>query len=111
MTYNLIIFENKYPSEYLNISTERELFEKLWDWTYIDDLWYFIEEENPNKEYLNDFIENTFIDDNIFHKYEDDDTNCYVFEVNNLGRTRTYLWDHSLIDFIYEKISEKYERI
>ena len=46
MTYNLIIFENKYPSEYLNISTERELFEKLWDWTYIDDLWYFIEEEN-----------------------------------------------------------------
>ena len=86
MTYNLVIIETKCPEAYLNL-TEEEFFEKLWIWTYVDDLWDFIEEENPGSEYLNEFIYR-FIDENMFHGYEDDDTDCYAFVAYDNG---TYL--------------------
>ena len=111
MSYNFVITENKVQNEYLNIKTEEEFFEELWKWTYVDDLWDFILEEKPNKEYLLHYICNTFIDENIFHYYEEDELDCFVFIVHDNGRVSIYNWDKFLEDFILNKIKEKYGKI
>lgn len=111
MTYNFIIIEAKQCSEYLNITSEKEFFEKLWLWTYKDDLWYFIYDENPNKEYLENYLCNSFIDENIFHNLYEDETHCYTFTVDDNGKVKTYNWNQSLLDFIYNKVKEKYGKV
>lgn len=106
MTYNFVIIVGKYhPEACLNLTKEK-FFEELWRWPYVDELWDFIDLESPDKEYLEDYIYNTFIDENIFHKYEDDDANCYAFTVSDDGKTKTYNWDQSLVDFVYDKIKD-----
>ena len=110
MTYNFVIIEGKYPEAYLNLTRE-EFFDTLWLWTYVDDLWDFIDLENPDKEYLEHYICNTFINENIFHKYEDDDINCYAFIVYDNSNVSSYNWNEHLVEFIYNKIKEKYENI
>ena len=111
MTYNFVITENKIQNEYLNISSEEEFFEKLWECTYVDDLWDFIESDDPDSEYLIHFIDNIFIDENIFHTYEDDDLDCYAFKVDNNGKVYTYNQNKSLEDFVIKKVKEHYENI
>lgn len=109
MIYNLIIIETKYPTEHLNLTKEK-FFEELWKWTYEEDLWDFIESESPDTEYLEHYI-NVFIDENMFHQYEDDEVDCYAFIVDNNGRVHTYNWNQDLIDFVLKKIEEKYGKI
>lgn len=111
ITYNFVIIEGKVKSEYLNFYFEEAFFEALWKWTYEDDLWDFIEEEKPNKEYLIHYIDNTFIDENIFHEYEEDEITCYAFKVDDDGIVHTYNWNQSLEDFVLKKVKEKYGKI
>ena len=47
--YNLVIIENKQYIPFLNL-TEQEFYDKLWEWTYEDDLWDYIDENNPTDE-------------------------------------------------------------
>ena len=108
MTYNFVIIENKVKSEYLNFYSEEAFFEKLWEWTYEDDLWDFIEEDNPDREYLIHYIDDVFIDENIFHEYEEDKTDCYAFKVTDKGEVITYNWNQPLEDFVMKKIKLKY---
>lgn len=109
MNYNFVITENKVRNEYLNISTKEEFFEKLWEWTYEDDLWDFIEGDEPDYEYLIHYIDNVFIDQNIFHEYEEDELDCFAFIVYD-NRVSTYNWNKSLEDFVLKKIEEHYGR-
>jgi hypothetical protein len=111
MTYNFVIIENKVQYEYLNIPTKEEFFEELWEWTYVDDLWEFIEYDKPNYEYLIYFIDNTFIDQTIFHKYKEDELDCFAFIVHDDGKVSVYNWNKSIKDFILKKIEEKYGKI
>ena len=106
MMYNFIIIENKIQTEYLNIETEKEFFEKLWEWTYEDDLWDFIEENEPDYEYLIHFI-----DENIFHQYYEDEIDCFAFIVNDNGKINVYNWNVSLEKFVLNKIKEKYGKV
>ena len=108
MKYNLIIIEDKCITDYLNL-TKSEFFETLWEWTYEYDLWDFIEEEDPDEESLNEYLCNIFIDDNIFHRYCEDDTNCYAFVVDD-GKVSTYHWNQDLLNFIYDKIKDYREQ-
>ena len=111
MSYNFVITENKIQTEYLNIKSKKEFFEELWKWTYVDDLWDFIEYDKPDHEYLIHYIDNTFIDDNIFHGYEEDELDCFAFVVHDNGRVSTYNWNKSLEDFVLGKIKEKYGKV
>lgn len=111
MSYNFIIIENKVRHEYLNIKSEKEFFEELWKWTYVDDLWEFIEYDNPDNEYLIHYIDNIFIDQNMFHEYEEDELDCFAFVVYDDGRVSTYNWNQPLEDFVLKKIEEKYGKI
>ena len=108
MTYNFVIIEGKVKSEYLNFYSEEAFFEALWEWTYEDDLWDFIEENKPDKEYLIHYIDN-FIDENIFHEYEEDEIDCYAFVVDD-GKVYTYNWNKPLEDFVMKKVKEHYEK-
>lgn len=106
MIYNFIIVEYKVITEYLNIQSEEGFFEKLWEWTYEDDLWDYIDDNDPGEEELIDYINNVFIEENVFHKYEDDEINCYAFKVDDFGEVTTYTWDQPLEDFIMQKVRE-----
>ena len=108
MIYNFILNEDKYLTECFNL-TKEEFFEKLWEWTYKDDLWDFIESESPDTEYLENYICEVFINENIFHQYEDDEVDCYAFIVDDNGRVYIYNWNRDLIDFVYTKIKEHYD--
>ena len=110
MTYNFVIIENKVQNEYLNFSSEEAFFEKLWEWTYEDDLWDFIEEDEPDEEYLDHFICNIFIDQNIFHEYEEDELDCFAFKVDDDGMVHVYNWNQPLVDFVMKKVKEHYEK-
>ena len=107
MIYNIVITEYKTHTSFLNLSKE-EFFKKLWEWTYKDDLWDFIEENKPDKEYLIYYIDN-FIDENIFHEYEEDEIDCYAFVVDD-GKVYTYNWNKPLEDFVMKKVKEHYEK-
>lgn len=104
--YNLVIVENKQRIPFLNL-TEQEFYDKLWEWTYEDDLWDYLEENNPSEEDLEDTL-CQFIDENMFHKYEDDDVDCFAFVVDD--SVKEYQIDEELFEFIYTKIKEHNER-
>jgi len=112
INYNFIITEDKVIHSFFNILNEKEFLEKLWEWCYEDDLWDFLD-ENPevlnDKEYLEEWILNQYIPENLFHKYEDDDINCCAFTVpDEKLDVREYNEDRAL-SFILNKIKEHYD--
>jgi len=115
ITYNFVILDfNKTISPFLNFVDENEFLEKLWEWCYEDDLWDYLD-ENPevltNSEDLENYILNTFIPEDLFHRYEDDDLNCFAFTVSDEKLdTKEYNEDRAL-SFILDKIKEHYENI
>lgn len=113
ITYNFIITDvNKTINSFLNILNEEEFLEELWKWCYEDDLWYYLDETPEvlnNKENLEDWILNQFIPEDLFHRYEDDDLNCFAFTVSDEKLdTREYNEDRAL-SFVLNKIKEHYE--
>lgn len=100
--YNLVIVENKQCIPFLNL-TEQEFYDKLWEWTYEDDLWDYIDENNPNEETLENAIYQ-FINENMFHEYEDDDIDCFAFVVDD--SVKEYQVNEGLFEFVYAKIKE-----
>ena len=104
--YNLVIVENKQCIPFLNL-TEQEFYDKLWEWTYEDDLWDYLEENNPSEEDLEDVLYQ-FINENMFHKYEDDDVSCFAFVSTDC--IREYEIGDNLFQFIHAKIKEYNER-
>lgn len=112
ITYNFIITENKVIHSFLNILNEEEFLEKLWEWCYEDDLWDFLN-ENPevltNSEELEDYLLNTFIPEDLFYRYEDDDLNCFAFTVSDEKLdTKEYNEDRAL-SFVLDKIKKHYD--
>ena len=109
-TYNFIITDDKVVHPFLNILNEEEFLEKLWEWCYED--WYYLDETPEvlnNKEDLEDWILNQFIPEDLFHRYEDDDLNCFAFTVSDEKLdVREYNEDRALT-FILNKIKEHYE--
>ena len=104
--YNLVMIENKQCIPFLNL-TEQSFYDKLWEWTYEDDLWDYIDYNSPNEEELDNFI-CQFIDENILHKWEDDDIDCFAF-VNTYKGIVEYQVDDTLIEFVKSKIEEYYD--
>ena len=110
--YNFIINEGKVIHSFLNILNENEFLEKLWEWCYNNDLWDYLD-DNPevltNSEELEDYILDTFIPEDLFHRYEDDDLNCFAFTVSDEKLdTREYNEDNAL-SFVLNKIKEHYD--
>jgi hypothetical protein len=113
--YNLIIIECKTQTPYLDL-TKEELFEHLWEWTYDDDLWYNIDEWYDNEvkrveydEELEGYIVSTFIPENMFHNYEEDEVDCVAF--SNGDKVSIYEGDEDLLEFVKNKIKEHYEKV
>ena len=104
--YNLVMIENKQHIPFLNL-TEKEFYDKLWEWTYEDDLWDYLDENNPTEEDLEDAL-CQFIDGNIFHKWEDDDVDCFAFINTDEGIVEYQISDR-LINFIKSRIKEHYD--
>ena len=104
--YNLVIIEAKQRVPFLNL-TEQAFYDKLWEWTYEDDLWDYIEENNPSEEDLEDVLYQ-FINENMFHNYEDDDIDCFAFVVDD--SVKEYQIGEGLFEFVYTKIKEHNER-
>ena len=104
--YNLVMIENKTHIPFLNL-TEKEFYDKLWEWTYEDDLWDYLDENNPTEEDLEDAL-CQFIDENVFHKYEDDDVDCFAF-VNINEEIVEYQVSERLLEFVKSKIKEHYD--
>lgn len=104
--YNLVIIENKQRIPFLNL-TEQAFYDRLWEWTYEDDLWDYIDETNPDEEELEKVL-NQFIEENIFHEYEDDDVDCFAF-VNTDEGIVEYQINEELFDFVKSKIEEHYD--
>ena len=118
VSYNIVFTEYKTHTPFLNLSKE-EFFKKLWEWTYEDDLWdYLIDEpeilKDENKEDLEDWLWNVFIPDSVFHEDEDETISCYAFvtksSVNNSVIVEEYYFRQDLVDFIYKKIEQKYDK-
>lgn len=103
--YNLIIIEGKQCIPYLNL-TEQAFYDTLWEWTYKYDLWDYIEEDDVTDEELKKFLD-TFIRENVFHEYEDDDIECFAF-INDGDCVKEYQIDENIIEFIQSKIKENY---
>ena len=104
--YNLVIVEGKQCIPFLNL-TEQAFYDKLWEWTYEDDLWDYLEENNPSEEDLKDILYQ-FINEDMFHKYELDTTDCFAFIVDDSAKE--YQISDELIEFVYTKIKEHNER-
>lgn len=104
--YNLVLFENKQCSPFLNL-TEQSFYDKLWEWTYEDDLWDYIDDYNPTEEELENGIDQ-FIREHILHKLEDDDVDCFAF-VNTDNGLVEYQVSNELIEFVKTKIKEHYD--
>lgn len=104
--YNLVLIENKHCIPFLNL-TEQAFYDKLWEWTYEDDLWDYIDENEPTEEDLEDVLAQ-FIDDNMFHKWEDDDVDCFAF-INTDEGIVEYQISETLIEFVKFKIKEHYD--
>lgn len=109
INYNFVIIENKVISSFLNFLNENEFLEELWEWCYEDDLWDFIDETPEvlnNKEDLEDYLLNTFIPECLFHKYEDDNLNCFAFTASDEKLDiREYDEDRAL-SFVLNKIKK-----
>ena len=69
-------------------------------------MWDYIEEDNPTEEELENFLD-TFIRENVFHEYEDDDIDCFAF-INDGNCVKEYQIDENIIEFIQGKIKENY---
>ena len=114
INYNFIIIDGKVIHSFLRILNEDEFLEKLWEWCYEDALWDFLNEAPEvltNSEKLEDYLLNTFIPEDLFHRYEDDDLNCFAFTVSDEKLdTREYNEDRAL-SFILDKIKKHYENI
>ena len=111
ITYNFVITEGKVTNPFLNILNEEKFLEKLWEWYYEYNLWDFID-ENPevltNSKDLENYILDTFIPEDLFHHYEDDDLNCFAFTVSDEKLdVREYDEDRALT-FVLNKIEEYY---
>jgi len=106
--YNLVIIENKHCIPFLNL-TEQAFYDKLWEWTYEDDLWDYLEENNPTDEELEGVLDQ-FIDENVFHKWEDDEIDCFAFINTDEGIVEYQVGD-TLIEFVKSKIEEHYEYV
>ena len=104
--YNLVMIENKTHIPFLNL-TEQAFYDKLWEWTYEDDLWDYLDENNPTEEDLEDAL-CQFIDGNVFHKWEDDDIDCFAFINTDEGIVEYQISDR-LINFIKSRIKEHYD--
>ena len=104
--YNLVIIENKQCIPFLNL-TEQAFYDKLWYWTYEDNLWDYIDDNNPDEEELNDTI-HQFIDENVLHKWEEDDIDCFAF-VNTDEGIIEYQVSNKLFEFVKSKIEEHYD--
>lgn len=113
INYNFVITDtNKTISPFLNFLNENKFLEKLWEWCYDDDLWDFLD-ENPevlnNEEDLEDWILNTFIPEDLFHRYEDDDLICFAFTASDEKLdVKEYNEDRAL-SFILDKIKKCYD--
>ena len=113
MIYNVAFFIYKEVSSYTNL-TKEEFFDKLWEWTYEDDLWDFLDEVEPTKEELISYLDNVFIDENVFHKWEEDDTSCYAYCIeeksylNPATKVFEYSWNQELEDYVMNKVLERY---
>jgi len=112
ITYNFIIIDNnKGINSFLNFLNENEFLEKLWEWCYEDDLWDYLDETPEvltNSEELEDYLLNIFIPEDLFHRYEDDDLNCFAFTVSDEKLdTREYNEDRAL-SFVLNTIKEHY---
>ena len=79
--YNLVIIEDKQRIPFLNL-TEQSFYDKLWEWTYEEDLWDYIDENKIEEEDLEENILYDFIEQNMFHKWEDDCVDCFAFIVD-----------------------------
>ena len=112
ITYNFVILDiSKTINSFLNFLDENEFLEELWEWCYDYDLWDFLD-ENPevliNSEELEDYLINTFIPEDLFHRYEDDDLNCFAFTATDEKlNVREYDEDRALT-FILNKIKKHY---
>ena len=113
MIYNVVFFIYKEGSSYTNL-TKEEFFDKLWEWTYEDDLWDFLDEAKPTKEDLIAYLDNVFIDEDMFHKFDEDDTSCYAFCIeeksylNPETKVFEYSWNQELEDYVMNKVLERY---
>ena len=111
ITYNFIITENKVTSSYLNILNEDDFLNKIWEWCYEDDLWDFLNEIPEylnNSEELEDYLLSNFIPEDLFHKWEDDEINCFAFTVSDEKlKVAEYNEDRALT-FVLNKIEEHY---
>jgi hypothetical protein len=105
ISYNLVIIENKQRIPFLNL-TEQAFYDKLWEWTYEDNLWDYIDDNNINEEDLEDILYD-FVELDMFHKWEDDETDCFAFVIDN--EVKEYAIDDALIDFVKGKIKEHYD--
>ena len=109
ITYNFIVIEDKVIHPFLNILNEEEFLEELWEWCYEDDLWDYLDENSEvltNSEDLENYILNTFIPEDLFHRYEDDDLNCFAFTASDEKLdVREYDKDRALA-FILNKIKK-----
>ena len=106
--YNLVIIENKQNIPFLNL-TEQAFYDKLWEWTYEDDLWDYLDENDLTDEELENVLYD-FIEQNMFHKWEDDDVDCFAF-VDTYKGIVEYQIDENLLEFVKSKIKEHYENI
>ena len=110
ITYNFVITDNnKGINSFLNFLNEEEFLKELWEWCYEDDLWDYLYETPEvlnNSENLEDYLLNTFIPEDLFHRYEDDDLNCFAFTVSDEKlNVKEYDEDRAL-SFILDKIKK-----
>lgn len=113
INYNFVITDiDKVISPFLNILNEKEFLEKLWEWCYDNDLWDFLD-ENPevltNSEDLENYILDTFIPEDLFHRYEDDDLNCFAFTVSDEKLDVREYNESRALSFILNKIKKRYD--
>ena len=108
ITYNFIIIDDKVVHPFLNILNEEEFLEKLWEWCYIDDLWDYLD-ENPDSKDLEDYILDIFIPEDLFHRYEDDDLNCFAFTVSDEKLDVREYNEYRALQFVLNKIKKHYE--
>ena len=104
ITYNVIIIDGKIINPYLNL-TQQAFFDKLWEWTFVDDLWDYIEEDPEylsNRDNLKDWLYGSFIPEWVLHQYDEDEISCFAF-TTDLENTE-YIVDEDLVDFILDKI-------
>jgi hypothetical protein len=112
INYNFVIIEDKVISPFLNFLDENEFLEKLWDWCYEDDLWDYLDETPEildNSEDLKDYLLDTFIPEDLFHRYEDDDLNCFAFTASDEKLDVGEYDETRALTFVLEKIKKGYD--